>query len=153
MGILALAWNPVEEELCPYLQVPPGCNRSSSLLCFFAGSTSSSLSDHWLMRLGSYNSSTRGSLLSWSSAPCPSVARVPDSPVFTNGVCLQDKGMWLDWLSFLLLHFFIAKVLAPPSRERKEPVLTRSVSSLGGLPNTHLLPLHPSTTLHPTRPC
>lgn len=67
--------------------IPPWSASSS-----MRGSTSSSLSDHWLMRLGSYNNSTRGSLLSWSSAPCPSVARVPDSPVFTNGVCLQDKG-------------------------------------------------------------
>lgn len=67
--------------------IPPWSASSS-----MRGSTSSSLSDHWLMRLGSHNNSTRGSLLSWSSAPCPSVARVPDSPVFTNGVCHQDKG-------------------------------------------------------------
>uniref|UniRef100_A0A8C2MWQ7 ubiquitinyl hydrolase 1 n=1 Tax=Cricetulus griseus TaxID=10029 RepID=A0A8C2MWQ7_CRIGR len=67
--------------------IPPWSASSS-----MRGSTSSSLSDHWLMRLGSHSNSTRGSLLSWSSAPCPSVARVPDSPVFTNGVCHQDKG-------------------------------------------------------------
>ncbi|XP_031208745.1 ubiquitin carboxyl-terminal hydrolase 43 isoform X1 [Mastomys coucha] len=67
--------------------IPPWSASSS-----MRGSTSSSLSDHWLMRLGSLNNSTRGSLLSWSSAPCPSVARVPDSPVFSNGVCHQDKG-------------------------------------------------------------
>ncbi|KAL6064936.1 hypothetical protein STEG23_026960, partial [Scotinomys teguina] len=67
--------------------IPPWSASSS-----MRGSTSSSLSDHWLMRLGSRNSSTRGSLLSWSSAPCPSVARVPDSPVFTNGVCHRDKA-------------------------------------------------------------
>nr|XP_020017022.1 ubiquitin carboxyl-terminal hydrolase 43 isoform X2 [Castor canadensis] len=67
----------------------PLWSASSSL----RGSTSSSLSDHWLMRLGSNNgNSTAGSVLSWSSAPCPSLARVPDSPVFTNGLCNQEKG-------------------------------------------------------------
>lgn len=91
--------------------IPPWSASSS-----MRGSTSSSLSDHWLMRLGSLNNSTRGSLLSWSSAPCPSVARVPDSPVFTNGVCQQDKGMWLDCPSPPL---FIVKVLAPHTVNRK----------------------------------
>ncbi|XP_058532135.1 ubiquitin carboxyl-terminal hydrolase 43 isoform X3 [Ochotona princeps] len=67
--------------------IPPWSASSS-----MRGSTSSSLSDHWLMRLGSLNSSTRGSLLSWSSAPCPSLARLPDSPVLTNSLCTQDKG-------------------------------------------------------------
>uniref|UniRef100_A0A8C5KZP7 ubiquitinyl hydrolase 1 n=1 Tax=Jaculus jaculus TaxID=51337 RepID=A0A8C5KZP7_JACJA len=68
--------------------IPPWSASSS-----MRGSTSSSLSDHWLMRLGSHNgNSTRGSLLSWSSAPCPSLARVPDSPVFTNSFCHQEKG-------------------------------------------------------------
>lgn len=67
--------------------IPPWSASSS-----MRGSTSSSLSDHWLMRLGSLNSSTRGSLLSWSSAPCPSLSRVPDSPVLTNSLCTQDKG-------------------------------------------------------------
>ncbi|XP_069883071.1 ubiquitin carboxyl-terminal hydrolase 43 isoform X1 [Dipodomys merriami] len=68
--------------------IPPWSASSS-----MRGSTSSSLSDHWLMRLSSNNgNSTAGSLLSWSSAPCPSLARVPDSPVFTNSLGNQDKG-------------------------------------------------------------
>ncbi|XP_008853956.1 ubiquitin carboxyl-terminal hydrolase 43 isoform X2 [Nannospalax galili] len=68
--------------------IPPWSASSS-----MRGSTSSSLSDHWLMRLGSHNgNSTRGSLLSWSSAPCPSLARVPDSPVFTNSLCHEENG-------------------------------------------------------------
>ncbi|EGV98618.1 Ubiquitin carboxyl-terminal hydrolase 43 [Cricetulus griseus] len=71
--------------------IPPWSASSS-----MRGSTSSSLSDHWLMRLGSHSNSTRGSLLSWSSAPCPSVAGGPDSPVFTNGVCHQDKDDGLN---------------------------------------------------------
>lgn len=113
-----------------------------------AGSTSSSLSDHWLMRLGSLNNSTRGSLLSWSSAPCPSVARVPDSPVFTNGVCQQDKGMWLDCLFFSSLPAFHCESVGTSYREQKELVLMRGVLSLGVLPLN--VPLHPSMVpLHP----
>nr|XP_045232242.1 ubiquitin carboxyl-terminal hydrolase 43 isoform X5 [Macaca fascicularis] len=89
---------------------PPGCLPTSCPLDFlydlyavcnhhgnlqgghYTGSTSSSLSDHWLLRLGSYAGSTRGSLLSWSSAPCPSLPQVPDSPIFTNSLCNQEKG-------------------------------------------------------------
>ncbi|XP_053067845.1 ubiquitin carboxyl-terminal hydrolase 43 isoform X5 [Acinonyx jubatus] len=56
------------------------------------GSTSSSFSDHWLLRLGSSNSSARGSLLSWSSSPGPSRPLAPDPPVFTNGLSDQEKG-------------------------------------------------------------
>ncbi|XP_011906349.1 PREDICTED: ubiquitin carboxyl-terminal hydrolase 43 isoform X5 [Cercocebus atys] len=67
--------------------IPPWSASSS-----MRGSTSSSLSDHWLLRLGSYAGSTRGSLLSWSSAPCPSLPQVPDSPIFTNSLCNQEKG-------------------------------------------------------------
>ncbi|EHB04532.1 Ubiquitin carboxyl-terminal hydrolase 43 [Heterocephalus glaber] len=68
--------------------IPPWSASSS-----MRGSTSSSLSDHWLMRLGSNSgNSTRGSLLSWSSIPCPSLARVPDSPISTNSLCHQEKG-------------------------------------------------------------
>ncbi|XP_055223458.1 ubiquitin carboxyl-terminal hydrolase 43 isoform X3 [Gorilla gorilla gorilla] len=67
--------------------IPPWSASSS-----MRGSTSSSLSDHWLLRLGSHAGSTRGSLLSWSSAPCPSLPQVPDSPIFTNSLCSQEKG-------------------------------------------------------------
>ncbi|KAM6175034.1 ubiquitin carboxyl-terminal hydrolase 43 isoform 2-T2 [Erethizon dorsatum] len=68
--------------------IPPWSASSS-----MRGSTSSSLSDHWLMRLGSHGgNSTQGSLLSWSSAPCPARARVPDSPISANSLCHQEKG-------------------------------------------------------------
>ncbi|XP_075415686.1 ubiquitin carboxyl-terminal hydrolase 43 [Tenrec ecaudatus] len=56
------------------------------------GSTSSSISDHWLMRLGSNNDSAAGSLLSWASAPCPSLPPMPDSPIITNSLFHQEKG-------------------------------------------------------------
>ncbi|XP_046533402.1 ubiquitin carboxyl-terminal hydrolase 43 isoform X1 [Equus quagga] len=66
--------------------IPPWSASSS-----MRGSTSSSLSDHWLLRLGS-NNSTRGSLVSWSSAPGPSQTQVPDPPVFTNSLSSQENG-------------------------------------------------------------
>nr|XP_036862019.1 LOW QUALITY PROTEIN: ubiquitin carboxyl-terminal hydrolase 43 [Manis javanica] len=68
----------------------PAWSASSST----RGSTSSSLSDHWLLQLGSNNSSTLGSLLSWSSAPGTSRLQVPDTPVFTNSLSRQEKGMF-----------------------------------------------------------
>ncbi|XP_016077893.1 PREDICTED: ubiquitin carboxyl-terminal hydrolase 43 [Miniopterus natalensis] len=66
----------------------PSWSASSSM----RGSTSSSLSDHWLLRLGSNSSSTRGSLLSWRSAPGPSQAPVPDPLGFANSLSGQEKG-------------------------------------------------------------
>ncbi|XP_060060406.1 ubiquitin carboxyl-terminal hydrolase 43 isoform X2 [Erinaceus europaeus] len=66
--------------------IPPWSASSS-----MRGSTSSSLSDHWLLRLGSNNCSTRGSLLSWSSAPSPAQPPAPTSPVLTS-LCRQEKG-------------------------------------------------------------
>ncbi|KAG8507115.1 Ubiquitin carboxyl-terminal hydrolase 43 [Galemys pyrenaicus] len=67
--------------------IPPWSASSS-----MRGSTSSSLSDHWLLRLGSNDCSTQGSVLSWSSAPATSHPQVPDSPVFTGDVSSQGKG-------------------------------------------------------------
>ncbi|XP_074198301.1 ubiquitin carboxyl-terminal hydrolase 43 isoform X1 [Camelus bactrianus] len=67
--------------------IPPWSASSS-----MRGSTSSSLSDHWLHRLGSSNSSTRGSLLSWSSAPAPARPRAPGPAFFTNSLPRQEKG-------------------------------------------------------------
>ncbi|XP_055450364.1 ubiquitin carboxyl-terminal hydrolase 43 [Psammomys obesus] len=99
--------------------IPPWSASSS-----MRGSTSSSLSDHWLMRLGSHNNSTRGSLLSWSSAPCPSVARVPDSPVFTNGVCHQDKGVESRSLVRGVGGRSISMKAPPASRSRHGPFKT-----------------------------
>ncbi|XP_039087595.1 ubiquitin carboxyl-terminal hydrolase 43 isoform X2 [Hyaena hyaena] len=70
--------------------IPPWSASSS-----VRGSTSSSFSDHWLVRLGSTNSSARGSLLSASSSPGPSRPprpRAPDPPVFAGGLSDQEKG-------------------------------------------------------------
>ncbi|KAM5214989.1 ubiquitin carboxyl-terminal hydrolase 43 isoform 2-T2 [Hipposideros larvatus] len=66
----------------------PSWSASSSM----RGSTSSSLSDHWLMRLGSNNGSMRGSLWSWSSSPSPSRPQVPYPPVFTKNLSRQEEG-------------------------------------------------------------
>ncbi|XP_066120342.1 ubiquitin carboxyl-terminal hydrolase 43 isoform X1 [Saccopteryx bilineata] len=67
----------------------PSWSASSSM----RGSTSSSLSDHWLLRLGSSNGSARGSLLSWSPAPSPSGPPGPSPPtIFTDSLSSQEKG-------------------------------------------------------------
>ncbi|KAK1331672.1 hypothetical protein QTO34_009645 [Cnephaeus nilssonii] len=66
----------------------PCWSASSSM----RGSTSSSLSDHWLLRLGSNPSSTRGSLSSWRSAPSPAQPPVPDPLVLTSRLSSQEKG-------------------------------------------------------------
>ncbi|XP_053425164.1 ubiquitin carboxyl-terminal hydrolase 43 isoform X2 [Nycticebus coucang] len=65
--------------------IPPWSASSS-----MRGSTSSSLSDHWLMRLENNSSSLRGSLLSWSSAPNPALPLVSDASAVTNNLC--DQG-------------------------------------------------------------
>ncbi|XP_051940027.1 ubiquitin carboxyl-terminal hydrolase 43a [Hippocampus zosterae] len=80
-----------EEEICTrgaYIlfyqrrNIIPPWSASSS----FRGSTSSSVSDHWLMRLT--GESKRGSVVSRTSTTCPSsVPDPPDSPVF-----LENKG-------------------------------------------------------------
>ncbi|XP_004684653.1 PREDICTED: ubiquitin carboxyl-terminal hydrolase 43 isoform X2 [Condylura cristata] len=67
--------------------IPPWSASSS-----MRGSTSSSLSDHWLLRLGSSDCSARGSMRSWSSAPGTTHPQAPDSPVFTDGISSQAKG-------------------------------------------------------------
>ncbi|XP_043924726.1 ubiquitin carboxyl-terminal hydrolase 43 [Protopterus annectens] len=54
------------------------------------GSTSSSVSDHWLVRLS--GDSKRGSLVSRSSTNCTSVPESPDSPVFHDGPLRDEKG-------------------------------------------------------------
>ncbi|XP_059524604.1 ubiquitin carboxyl-terminal hydrolase 43 isoform X2 [Myotis daubentonii] len=71
--------------------------KRNSIPCWSAsssmrGSTSSSLSDHWLLRLGSNPSSTRGSLSSWRSAPSPTQPPGPDPLVFTSSLSSQEKG-------------------------------------------------------------
>ncbi|XP_032695799.1 ubiquitin carboxyl-terminal hydrolase 43 isoform X1 [Lontra canadensis] len=66
----------------------PLWSASSSL----RGSTSSTFSDHWLLRLESNHSSARGSLLSWSSSPGPSRPQEPDTPKFTASLSDQEKG-------------------------------------------------------------
>ncbi|KYO40811.1 ubiquitin carboxyl-terminal hydrolase 43 [Alligator mississippiensis] len=64
----------------------PSWSASSSM----RGSTSSSLSDHWITRLS--GSSKRESLVSRSSMTCPSFLKPPDSPVFLNATVSQEKG-------------------------------------------------------------
>ncbi|XP_056136365.1 ubiquitin carboxyl-terminal hydrolase 43a [Lampris incognitus] len=85
-----------EEEICTrgaYIlfyqrrnTIPPW-SASSSL----KGSTSSSMSDHWLIRLT--GESKRGSLVSCSSTTCPSsTPDSPDSPVFHDNPLKEEKG-------------------------------------------------------------
>nr|XP_060620481.1 ubiquitin carboxyl-terminal hydrolase 43 [Anolis sagrei ordinatus] len=54
------------------------------------GSTSSSISEHWLTRLGGSN--MRESLVSHNSVTCPSLPKMPDSPTMTNASNNQEKG-------------------------------------------------------------
>ncbi|XP_036125605.1 ubiquitin carboxyl-terminal hydrolase 43 [Molossus molossus] len=66
----------------------PSWSASSSM----RGSTSSTLSDHWLARLESNDSSTWGSLLSGRSAPSPCGPQVPDPPALTNSLSGPENG-------------------------------------------------------------
>ncbi|XP_057699048.1 ubiquitin carboxyl-terminal hydrolase 43a [Corythoichthys intestinalis] len=85
-----------EEEICTkgaYIlfyqrrNIIPPWSASSSL----RGSTSSSVSDHWLIRLT--GDSKRGSMVSRSSTTCPSsVPDSPDSPVFLENVPKEEGG-------------------------------------------------------------
>ncbi|XP_043570525.1 ubiquitin carboxyl-terminal hydrolase 43a [Chiloscyllium plagiosum] len=83
-----------EEEVCTrgaYIlfyqkrnTIPPWSANSS-----VAGSTSSSVSDHWLNRLT--GDSKRGSLVSRASTNCTSLPSSPDSPVFPDNP-IKDKN-------------------------------------------------------------
>ncbi|XP_067914167.1 ubiquitin carboxyl-terminal hydrolase 43a [Heterodontus francisci] len=64
--------------------IPPWSANSS-----VAGSTSSSVSDHWLNRLT--GDSKRGSLVSRASTNCTSLPSSPDSPVFPDNP-IKDKN-------------------------------------------------------------
>uniref|UniRef100_A0A8C7F1X8 ubiquitinyl hydrolase 1 n=1 Tax=Oncorhynchus kisutch TaxID=8019 RepID=A0A8C7F1X8_ONCKI len=85
-----------EEEVCTrgaYIlfyqrrNVIPPWSASSSI----RGSTSSSMSDHWLVRLN--GDSKRGSLVSRSSTTCPSsVHDSPESPVFLDDLPREEEG-------------------------------------------------------------
>uniref|UniRef100_UPI0037E8F1CA ubiquitin carboxyl-terminal hydrolase 43a n=1 Tax=Semicossyphus pulcher TaxID=241346 RepID=UPI0037E8F1CA len=62
-----------------------------SASCSVRGSTSSSMSDHWLIRLT--GDSKRGSLVSRSSTTCPSsLPDSPESPVFLEDGAKEEKG-------------------------------------------------------------
>ncbi|XP_040002488.1 ubiquitin carboxyl-terminal hydrolase 43a isoform X1 [Xiphias gladius] len=85
-----------EEEVCTrgaYIlfyqrrnTIPPWSASSS-----IRGSTSSSMSDHWLIRLTV--DSKRGSLVSRSSTTCPSsIPDSPESPVFLDSGCKEERG-------------------------------------------------------------
>ncbi|XP_067570568.1 ubiquitin carboxyl-terminal hydrolase 43 isoform X1 [Pseudorca crassidens] len=67
--------------------IPPWSASSS-----MRGSTSSSLSDHWLLRLGSSDGSVRGSLLSWSPTPGPARPQLPGPASCTRSLPSQGKG-------------------------------------------------------------
>lgn len=71
-----------------------GVGPAVALCASSAGSTSSSLSDHWLVRLGSCTGSLRGSPLSWNSAPSPSPPQVPNPAIVTDSPSSQRKGMF-----------------------------------------------------------
>ncbi|XP_067230187.1 ubiquitin carboxyl-terminal hydrolase 43a [Chanodichthys erythropterus] len=84
-----------EEELCTrgayilFYQrrnvIPPWSANSS-----VRGSTSSSMSDHWLIRLN--GDSKRGSMVSRSSTTCPSsIPDSPESPVFQNEPSIEKR--------------------------------------------------------------
>ncbi|XP_014340144.2 ubiquitin carboxyl-terminal hydrolase 43a [Latimeria chalumnae] len=85
----------LEEEVCTrgayilFYQrrtfIPPWSASSS-----VKGSTSSTVSDHWLLRLNS--DSKRGSLVSRESAHCTSLPESPDSPVFVDQMFKEEKG-------------------------------------------------------------
>uniref|UniRef100_W5KQP5 ubiquitinyl hydrolase 1 n=1 Tax=Astyanax mexicanus TaxID=7994 RepID=W5KQP5_ASTMX len=84
-----------DEELCTrgaYIlfyqrrnAIPPWSANSS-----VRGSTSSSVSEHWLMRLN--GDSKRGSMVSRSSTTCPSIRDSPDSPIFKDEALKDEKG-------------------------------------------------------------
>ncbi|XP_071359428.1 ubiquitin carboxyl-terminal hydrolase 43a [Trachinotus anak] len=85
-----------EEEVCTrgaYIlfyqrrnTIPPWSASSS-----IRGSTSSSMSDHWLIRLT--GDSKRGSLVSRSSTTCPSsIPDSPESPVFLDNGAKEERG-------------------------------------------------------------
>ncbi|TKS67978.1 Ubiquitin carboxyl-terminal hydrolase 43 [Collichthys lucidus] len=62
-----------------------------SASCSVRGSTSSSVSDHWLIRLT--GDSKRGSLVSRSSTTCPSsIPDSPESPVFLSNDSKEERG-------------------------------------------------------------
>lgn len=66
--------------------IPPWSASSS-----VRGSTSSSVSDHWLIRLN--GDSKRGSLVSRSSTACPSsLPDSPESPVFSDSDPKEERG-------------------------------------------------------------
>ncbi|XP_037392384.1 ubiquitin carboxyl-terminal hydrolase 43a [Pygocentrus nattereri] len=83
-----------EEELCTkgayvlFYQrrnaIPPWSANSS-----VRGSTSSSVSDHWLIRLN--GDSKRGSMVSRTSTTLPSIPDPPDSPVFQDEAQKDDQ--------------------------------------------------------------
>lgn len=69
-----------------------GNGSFSGCLCILVGSTSSSVSDHWLIRLT--GDSKRGSVVSRSSTTHPSsIPDSPESPVFFDNGPKEERGM------------------------------------------------------------
>lgn len=117
--------------------IPPWSASSS-----MRGSTSSSLSDHWLLRLGSNNCSTRGSVLSWSSAPSPAQAQAPNSPLLTNSLSRQEKG-GLEVRSLVrgVRGRSISMKVSTPSRAKQGPFKTMPLRwSFGSREKPHVAP-------------
>lgn len=90
------------------------CHNVCSLNQFFPiclcyqGSTSSSMSDHWLIRLN--EDSKRGSMVSRTSSTIP--ASIPDSPesaVFSEEDAGEEKGNRLCYMYFLNVFFVALK--------------------------------------------
>ncbi|XP_068177422.1 ubiquitin carboxyl-terminal hydrolase 43a [Antennarius striatus] len=85
-----------EEEVCTrgaYILFYQRCNIIPpwSASCSIRGSTSSSMSDHWLIRLT--EDSKRCSLVSRSSTTCPStIPDSPESPVFHDDPPKEERG-------------------------------------------------------------
>lgn len=86
--VFCIDWNGT--GMCRYLSGPVPIVTETSLSPS-VGSTSSSMSDHWLVRLN--GDSKRGSLVSRSSTTCPSsVPDSPESPVFLDDPPREEEG-------------------------------------------------------------
>uniref|UniRef100_G1L5D5 Ubiquitin carboxyl-terminal hydrolase n=1 Tax=Ailuropoda melanoleuca TaxID=9646 RepID=G1L5D5_AILME len=120
----------------------PLWSASSSL----RASTSSSFSDHWLLRLENNHSGTRGSLLSWSSSPSPSRPQEPDPPIFTASLSDQEKGMSCRVGHVGCFYFHFLTTVAPLLSESCFGSRDRRLSSrvLHAQPSASPSPVHRS---------
>ncbi|KAJ1130551.1 hypothetical protein NDU88_008902 [Pleurodeles waltl] len=98
----------------------PNWSASSSV----RGSTSSSFSDHWLVRLS--EGSKRGSLVSGTSPNCTPLPMAPDSPVFLDVPPKKEKG---GFESRPLVRSIQGRSLSmkAPSGSKGKPSLTKAM--------------------------